>query len=74
MPDYDDRKELQGESKEQATHYSKTLDRNSLYGEGKVYINREIAHEKIVLIIQNDIEVLWGHFYVGISFLFGAFN
>jgi hypothetical protein len=57
MPDYDDRKELQGESKEQATHYSKTLDRNSLYGEGKVYINREIAHEKIVLIMQNDIEV-----------------
>ena len=25
MPDYDDRKELEGEDEEQATHYSKTL-------------------------------------------------
>jgi hypothetical protein len=49
MPDYDDRKELEGDDKEQAAHYSKTLDRNSIYGEGKVYINREIAHEKIVM-------------------------
>ena len=54
MPDYDDRKELEGESKEQATHYSKTLDRNSLYGEGKVYVNRNIAHEKIVMIVRDD--------------------
>jgi hypothetical protein len=54
MPDYDDRKELEGESKEQATHYSKTLDRNSLYGEGKVYVDRNIAHERIVMIIQGE--------------------
>lgn len=54
MPDYDDRKELEGESKEQATHYSKTLDRNSLYGEGKVYVDRKIAHEKIVMIMQDE--------------------
>jgi hypothetical protein len=54
MPDYDDRKELEGESKEQATHYSKTLDRNSLYGEGKVYVNRNIAHERIVMIMRDE--------------------
>ena len=54
MPDYDDRKELEGDDKEQAAHYSKTLDRNSIYGEGKVYINREIAHEKIVMTTQVD--------------------
>lgn len=49
MPDYDDRKELEGEDEEQATHYSKTLDRNNLYGEGKVYVNRDIAYERIVM-------------------------
>ena len=49
MPDYDDRKELEGEDEEQATHYSKTLDRNNIYGEGKVYVNRDIAHERIVM-------------------------
>ena len=54
MPDYDDRKELEGESKEQATHYSKTLDRTSLYGEGKVYVNRNIAHERIVMIMRDE--------------------
>jgi hypothetical protein len=54
MPDYDDRKELEGESKEQATHYSKTLDRNSLYGEGKVYVDRNIAHERIVMIMRDE--------------------
>jgi hypothetical protein len=54
MPDYDDRKELEGDDKEQAAHYSKTLDRNSIYGEGKVYINREIAHERIVMTTQVD--------------------
>lgn len=54
MPDYDDRKELEGDDKEQAAHYSKTLDRNSIYGEGKVYVNREIAHERIVMTTQVD--------------------
>ncbi|KAL7532601.1 hypothetical protein ACHAXR_008521 [Thalassiosira sp. AJA248-18] len=49
MPDYDDRKDLEGEDEEQATHYSKTLDRNNLYGQDKVYVNREIAHERIVI-------------------------
>ena len=58
MPDYDDRKELEGEDKEQATHYSKTLDRKSIYGEGKVYINREIAHERIVMTTHVD-SSLW---------------
>jgi hypothetical protein len=49
MPDYDDRKELEGEDEEQATHYSKTLGRNNLYGQDKVYVNRDIAHEIIVI-------------------------
>lgn len=49
MPEYDDRKDLEGEDEKQATHYSKTLDRNNLYGEAKVYIDREISHERIVL-------------------------
>merc|ERR1712238_39037 len=49
MPDYDDRKDLEGEDEEQAAHYSKTLDRNNLYGESKVYVNRDIAHERIVM-------------------------
>ena len=48
MPDYDDRKDLEGEDEEQAKHYSKTMDRTSLYGEAKVYVDREIAHERIV--------------------------
>ena len=49
MPDYDDRKDLEGEDEAQTTHYSKTLVRNSLYGQDKVYINRDIAHERIVM-------------------------
>ena len=49
MPDYDDRKDLEGEDEDQATHYSKTMDRISIYGEGKVYVDRDIAHEKIVM-------------------------
>ena len=54
MPDYDDRKDLEGEDEEQATHYSKTLDRHNLYGQDKVYVNREIAHERIVLTTQTN--------------------
>jgi len=49
MPDYDDRKNLEGEDEEQAKHYSKTLARNNLYGEGMVYVDRKIAHERIVM-------------------------
>ena len=49
MPDYDDRQKLEGEDEEQAAHYSKTLTRTDLYGETKVYINRDIAHERIVI-------------------------
>ena len=52
MPDYDDRKELEGEDEEQATHYSKTMDRTNLYGEDKVYVNRDISHERIVMKIE----------------------
>jgi hypothetical protein len=49
MPDYDDRQKLEGEDEEQAAHYSKTLTRTDLYGETKVYVNRDIAHERIVI-------------------------
>ena len=49
MPDYDDRKDLDGEDNEQAAHYSKTLDRSNLYGQDKVYVNRDIAHERIIM-------------------------
>lgn len=55
MPDYDDRKDLKGEDKDQAAHYSTTLDRTTLYGYEKVYVDREIAHERVVFqIIQSD--------------------
>ena len=49
MPDYDDRKELGGEDEEQAQHYSKTQERGKLYGEEKVYINRNVDDERIVM-------------------------
>lgn len=49
MPEYDDRQKLEGEDEEQAAHYSKTLTRTDLYGETKVYVNRDIAHERIVI-------------------------
>ena len=55
MPDYDDRKELEGEDEEQATHYSKTLDRNNLYGEEKVYVDGDIKHERIVMKVQQQV-------------------
>mmetsp|Transcript_4009 Transcript_4009/g.5950 ORF Transcript_4009/g.5950 Transcript_4009/m.5950 type:complete len:284 (+) Transcript_4009:3-854(+) len=57
MPDYDDRQELKGEDKDQAAHYSKTLDRTTLYGYKKVYTDREIAHERVVFQIQSDQDV-----------------
>jgi len=52
MPDYDDRKDLKGEDKDQAVHYSKTLDRTTLYGYAKVYVDREISHDRVVFQIQ----------------------
>ena len=55
MPNYDDRKELEGEDEEQATHYSKTLDRNNLYGEEKVYVDGDIKHERIVMKVQQQV-------------------
>lgn len=54
MPDYDDRQKLEGEDEEQAAHYSKTLTRTDLYGETKVYVNRDIAHERIVIRTERD--------------------
>jgi len=54
MPDYDDRKDLKGDDKDQAVHYSKTLDRTTLYGYAKVYIDREISHDRVVFQIQSD--------------------
>jgi hypothetical protein len=54
MPDYDDRQKLEGEDEEQATHYSKTLTRTDLYGETKVYVDREIAHERIVIKTESE--------------------
>ena len=48
VPDYDDRKNLQGEDEAQAKHYSKTMTRDLLYGAERVYSNTEIAHERIV--------------------------
>eukprot|EP00985_Skeletonema_marinoi_P028047 scaffold23853_cov154-Skeletonema_marinoi.AAC.1 len=57
MPGYDDRQELKGEDKDQAAHYSKTLDRTTLYGYKKVYTDREIAHERVVFQIQSDQDV-----------------
>eukprot|EP00984_Skeletonema_dohrnii_P006678 scaffold2378_cov137-Skeletonema_dohrnii-CCMP3373.AAC.1 len=38
MPDYDDRQGLKGEDMDQAAHYSKTLDRTTLYGYKKVLL------------------------------------
>ena len=49
MPDYDDRQDLEGDEKEQTNHYSKTQTRSDLYGLDKVYVNRNIAHERIVI-------------------------
>ena len=49
MPDYDDREDLEGIDEEKANHYSKTQTRMDLYGEEKVYVNRNIAHERIVI-------------------------
>lgn len=54
MPDYDDRQKLEGEDEEQAAHYSKTLTRTDLYGETKVYVNRDIAHERIVIKTESE--------------------
>jgi mannosyltransferase OCH1-like enzyme len=52
MPDYDDRKDLKGEDKDQAKHYSQTLDRMNLYGYVKVYVDRETAHERVMFQVQ----------------------
>mmetsp|Transcript_27614 Transcript_27614/g.55730 ORF Transcript_27614/g.55730 Transcript_27614/m.55730 type:complete len:120 (-) Transcript_27614:351-710(-) len=49
MPDYDDRQELEGSDKEQTAHYSKTQTRTDLYGLDKLYVDRNIAHERIVI-------------------------
>lgn len=49
MPDYDDRKDLEGDDQEQAAHYSKTQERGKLYGEEKVYIDRNVVDEKIII-------------------------
>ena len=49
MPDYDDRKELEGDDQEQAAHYSKTQERGKLYGEEKVYTDRNVVDEKILI-------------------------
>ncbi|KAL7499814.1 hypothetical protein ACHAWT_010240 [Skeletonema menzelii] len=56
MPDYDDRQELKGGDKNQAKHYSKALDRTTLYGYKKVYTDRQIAHERIVFQLQSDLD------------------
>ena len=48
VPDYDDRKNLQGEDEAQAKHYSKTMSRELLYGAERVYADTLIAHERIV--------------------------
>lgn len=54
MPDYDDRKGLKGEDKEQTVHYSSTLDRTNLYGYTKVYVDREISHDRVVFQVQSQ--------------------
>ena len=55
MPDYDDRKDLEGEDEQQTTHYSKTLERNKLYGEEKVYVDRTIADERIIMKVKGAV-------------------
>ncbi|KAL7461497.1 hypothetical protein ACHAXS_001917 [Conticribra weissflogii] len=54
MPDYDDRQELEGSDKEQTAHYSKTQTRTDLYGLEKLYVDRNIAHERIVIQTQTE--------------------